>query len=64
MSIILNIIKLDGSVLKISTMELPLAVSCYHLINIGSIILQKINLFFFFSEMENFLSRPAIKMTF
>lgn len=47
MSIILNIIKLDGSVLKISTMELPLAVSCYHLINIGSIILQKINLFFF-----------------
>lgn len=29
MSIILNIIKLDGSVLKIITTELSLAVSCY-----------------------------------
>lgn len=48
MSIILNIIKLDGSVLKISTIELSLAVSCYHLINIGSIVLQKLNFFFFF----------------
>lgn len=64
----MNLLKLDESVLKISTMNLSLVVSCY--VNTGhehtnqpGEFLQKLNLLFQW-DGEFLVSSPAIKMTF